>query len=327
MTLQVLNLKEIIQKYEAELKEVEKELINIFQSDASLIPTIGFYIVSSGGKRLRPLFLLMCSDLVGYKGYKRVVLAAVIEALHTASLLHDDVVDEAELRRGKKPANKIWGNQTVILLGDYLYAKALHISVAQQSLHIMEALSRATFQMAEGEILQLMKAGDPTITFEDYIKIITGKTAGLITAACRIAGILANLSDEKLQALTDFGYYIGLAFQMVDDILDYVAEEKALGKTLGKDLMEGKITLPMIELLKRADEKEEIVNILKKNTLSENDIEKILNYLNKYNCISSSIQIAKKYVEKAKESLAIFPESPEREILFKMADYIIQRNN
>ncbi|GAB6184397.1 polyprenyl synthetase family protein [Thermodesulfovibrio hydrogeniphilus] len=321
-----MNLREILQRYEGELKEVEKELVNIFQSDAALIPTIGSYIISSGGKRLRPLFLLMCSDLAGYKGYKRVILAAVIEALHTASLLHDDVVDEAELRRGKKSANRIWGNQTVILLGDYLYAKALHISVAQESLPIMEALSRATYQMAEGEILQLMKTGDPTITFEDYIKIITGKTAGLITAACRIAGILAKLSNEKLQALTDFGYHIGVAFQMVDDILDYVAEEKALGKTLGKDLMEGKITLPLIELLKKADEKEEIVTILKKDNFSDEDLAKILNYLNKYNCISSSMQIAKNYVEKAKDSLKVFPDSPERDTLFKIADYVIQRN-
>ncbi len=321
-----MNLREILQRYEGELKEVEKELVNIFQSDAALIPTIGSYIISSGGKRLRPLFLLMCSDLAGYKGYKRVILAAVIEALHTASLLHDDVVDEAELRRGKKSANRIWGNQTVILLGDYLYAKALHISVAQESLPIMEALSRATYQMAEGEILQLMKTGDPTITFEDYIRIITGKTAGLITAACRIAGILAKLSNEKLQALTDFGYHIGVAFQMVDDILDYVAEEKALGKTLGKDLMEGKITLPLIELLKKADEKEEIVTILKKDNFSDEDLAKILNYLNKYNCISSSMQIAKNYVEKAKDSLKVFPDSPERDTLFKIADYVIQRN-
>ncbi len=321
-----MSLVEIFQKYEVELKEVEKELINIFQSDAALIPNIGYYILSSGGKRLRPIFLLMCSDLAGYKGYKRIILAAVIEALHTASLLHDDVVDEAELRRGKKSANRIWGNETVILLGDYLYAKALHISVAQESLPIMEALSRATYQMAEGEILQLMKTGDPTITFEDYIKIITGKTAGLITAACRIAGILAELSNEKLQALTDFGYYIGVAFQMVDDILDYVAEEKALGKTLCKDLMEGKITLPLIELLRKADEKEEIVAILKKDIFSEDDLAKILNYLSKYNCISSSMQIAKDYVEKAKESLTVFPDSAERKTLFKIADYVIQRN-
>jgi len=179
----------------------------------------------------------------------------VIEALHTASLLHDDVVDEAELRRGKTAANKVWGNQVVVLLGDYLYAKALHVSVAQESLQIMEALSKATSLMAEGEILQLMKTGDPSITFDEYIKIITGKTAGLISAACRIAGLLAELPAEKVQALTDFGHYIGIAFQMLDDILDYVANESELGKKLGKDLMEGKITLPLIELLRKANEK------------------------------------------------------------------------
>ncbi|MDI1471340.1 MAG: polyprenyl synthetase family protein [Thermodesulfovibrio sp.] len=321
-----MNFHEIFRQYEDELREVEKELSNIFQSEATLIPTIGAYIINSGGKRLRPLFLLLCSDLVGYKGYKRIILASVIEALHTASLLHDDVVDEAEVRRGKKSANKIWGNQVTVLLGDYLYAKALHISVAQESLPIMEALSLATSQMAEGEILQLMKAGDPTITFEEYIKIITGKTAGLITAACRIAGLLASLSEDKIKALTDFGHYIGIAFQMVDDILDYVADEQALGKKLGKDLMEGKITLPLIELLKKAKEKEEIIDIIKSEKFSAENLSLILKYLQKYNCIESSMLIVKDYIEKAKKVLEVFPDSVYRRTLMTIADYILQRN-
>jgi octaprenyl-diphosphate synthase len=321
-----MNFQDIFKEYESELKEVEKELANIFKSDAALIPTIGAYILNSGGKRLRPLFLLLSADLAGYKGYKRVILAAVIEALHTASLLHDDVVDEAELRRGKKSSNKIWGNPVVVLLGDYLYAKALHISVAQESLPIMEALSYATSLMAEGEILQLMKAGDPSITFDEYIKIVTGKTAGLITAACRIAGLLAELETEKVQALTDFGHNIGVAFQMIDDILDYVADQSELGKKLGKDLMEGKITLPLIELLKKAKEKEEIVNIIKSDRLSEESLGKILQYLKKYNCIESSIEIAKDYIEKAKSSLYLFNDSPYKQTLFKIADYILLRN-
>lgn len=321
-----MNFNEIFKEYEEELKDVERELHKIFQSEAALIPTIGSYIINSGGKRLRPLFLLLSADLVGYRGYKRVVLAAVIEALHTASLLHDDVVDEAELRRGKKAANKIWGNQIVVLLGDYLYAKALHLSVAQESLQIMEALSRATSQMAEGEILQLMKAGDPTITFEEYIKIITGKTAGLITAACRIAGLLAELPEDKVQALTDFGHNIGIAFQMIDDILDYVAEESELGKKLGKDLMEGKITLPLIELLKRAKEKEEIVELIKKDLFSEENLLSILKYLKKYNCIYSSFERARDYIERAKNSLLVFPRSSCRDTLFRIADYILERN-
>lgn len=321
-----MNFSDVFKSYEKELKEVEKELANIFNSDAALIPTIGAYIINSGGKRLRPLFLLLSSDLVGYREYKRVILAAVIEALHTASLLHDDVVDEAELRRGKKAANRIWGNAVVVLLGDYLYAKALHISVAQESMPIMEALSKATSLMAEAEILQLMKAGDPSITFEDYIKIITGKTAGLITAACRIGGLLAGVSEEKVEALTEFGHNIGIAFQMVDDILDYVAEEKLLGKQLGKDLKEGKITLPLIELLKRATEKEEILNIIKSDTMSDENLLKIMEYLKKYNCIESSFDIAKIYIEKAKKSLSPFPESETKQTLFKIADYILVRN-
>lgn len=321
-----MNFQEIFKNYEEEMKEVERELANIFRSDATLIPVIGSYIIKSGGKRLRPLFLLLSADLAGYRGYKRVILAAVIEALHTASLLHDDVVDEAELRRGKKSANRIWGNQIVVLLGDYLYAKALHLSVAQESLQIMEALSRATSLMAEGEILQLMKAGDPTITFDEYIKIITGKTAGLITAACRIAGILAELPEARVQALTDFGYHIGVAFQMVDDILDYVADETELGKRLGKDLMEGKITLPVIELLKKSEEREEIISIIRSDNFSEKSLRRILQYLEKYKCIESSMEIAKNYVERAKRALEVFPDSIYRQTLFRVADYILLRN-
>ncbi len=321
-----MNFQNIFKQYENELKQVERELINIFQSEATLIPTIGAYIVNSGGKRLRPLFLLSSADLVGYREYKRVILAAVIEALHTASLLHDDVVDEADLRRGKVSANKMWGNQVTVLLGDYLYAKALHISVAQESLPIMEALSLATSQMAEGEILQLMKAGDPTITFDEYIKIITGKTAGLIRAACRIAGILGELPQEKLQALTEFGNNIGIAFQMVDDILDYVAQESELGKKLGKDLMEGKITLPLIELMRKAQEKEEIVGIIKSDNFSEENLLKILNYLKQYNCIESSMEIVRQYIDKAKKALQVFPDSEARKRLFMIADYITLRS-
>ncbi|MEN2986286.1 MAG: polyprenyl synthetase family protein [Thermodesulfovibrionaceae bacterium] len=320
-----MNLQDIFNYYEDELKQVEKELYKIFQSEAILIPTIGSYIINSGGKRIRPLFLLLSSDLAGYQEYKRIIMAAVLEALHTASLLHDDVVDEAEVRRGKKSANKIWGNQITVLLGDYLYAKALWLSVNQESLPIMETLSYATSQMAEGEILQLMKAGDPEITFEEYIKIISGKTAGLITAACRIAGILANLPENKLNALTTFGYNIGIAFQMIDDILDYVADESHLGKKLGKDLMEGKITLPIIELLKKAKEKEEIVSIIKSDNFSEKHLSIILNYLSQYNCIESSMEIAQKYIKQAKEALWIFPDSEHKERIIKMADYILMR--
>lgn len=321
-----MNFQDIFKQYEDELKQVERELLNIFKSEAALIPTIGAYIVNSGGKRIRPLFLLLSADLVGYKEYKRVIMAAVIEALHTASLLHDDVVDEAELRRGKASANKIWGNQVTVLLGDYLYAKALHISVTQESFPIMEALSMATSQMAEGEILQLMKAGDPTITFDEYIKIITGKTAGLIRTACRIAGILAELPDDKLQALTEFGNNIGIAFQMVDDILDYVADESKLGKKLGTDLREGKITLPLIELIRKAHEKEEIISIIKSDNFSEERLSKILEYLKQYGCIESSMEIVRQFIEKAKKALYIFPDTDERKLLFKLADYITSRN-
>lgn len=314
--------------YTEELGLVEKNLRSIFTSDASLLPVIGEHILGGGGKRLRPLFLLLSADLARYKGEKRVILASIVEAVHTASLLHDDVVDGAELRRGKQTAHMMWGNQIVILVGDFLYSNALRLAVLQKNQRVMEALSEATTRMTEGEILQLTRVADPDITEEEYYRIISAKTGALISAACRIGGILGGLPPEKEDALGRFGMKTGIVFQMVDDILDYMADEKGLGKKLGKDLLEGKITLPLIYLLSVAsgEEKTEIKGITKNGVSGEKELTRILYLFGKYRVIDESLRIAQGLVSEAKSELEVFASSPERDALQAMSDHALARD-
>ncbi len=333
-----MDINDIFSAYSEELKAVERQLMAIFNSDISIITTIGQYILRGGGKRIRPLFLLASSDLCGYKENKRFLLAAIIEAIHTASLLHDDVIDRAETRRGRPTAHSIWGNQVVVLTGDFLYSNALKLAVAQKNQKIMETLSGATTKMTEGEILQLQKTGDPEISKEEYFEIISAKTGVLISAACRIAAILSEQPEEKEMALSRFGLKTGIAFQLADDVLDYVAEQKELGKRLGKDLEEGKITMPLINLLRSASDKEreEIINIIKEtvssqksedniNSSKKSGLKRILELFSKYNAIEESLKVARSLVNDAKSEIDIFPATRERDVLLTMAEYAMQR--
>lgn len=321
-----INLNTITEHYREELLEVEKDLFSLFRSDVPVLPVIGKYIVEGGGKRIRPLFLLLSAELAGFKGPERVRLAAIIESIHTASLLHDDVIDNARLRRGKTAAHHIWGNQMVILVGDYLYSNALKEAVSFKNQEIMEALSKATTLMTEGELFQLNKIADPEITEEDYIRIVSAKTGALISSACRIGGILGNLSEPEKDALSEFGMKAGIAFQVSDDILDYISDETQFGKNLGKDLEEGKVTLPLIDLLKKADLKElkQITKIIKEGP-QDGDLSWLLEKLKEYNSIESAMERARSIVAEAKEKLLIFPDSPVREELFFLAEYTIMR--
>jgi octaprenyl-diphosphate synthase len=322
----MMDLEEIFTFYKPQLEIVEDRLRDLFRSPVFAIPLIGKYLIDGGGKRLRPLILILSTEIAGYRGDERLTLASIIESIHTASLLHDDVVDGADIRRGKAPAHSIWGNQVVILVGDYLYSNALRQAVMQKSQRIMEALSEATTRMTEGEILQLTKTGDPDITEEEYLDIISAKTAALISAACRIGAILGSLPVDKENALARFGMSMGIAFQMADDILDYMAEEDELGKRLGKDLNEGKLTIPVISLLKVAQdkEKEEVKGIIK-NKLQKRGLKRILKLFMKYDIIEHSLKKAHTLVAGAKTDLSIFPDSPAKEALFKVADYTLVR--
>lgn len=322
-----MNAQDIFSQYADELKSIEEDLLGIFNSNVFLIPMVGQHIVSGGGKRIRPLFLLLSSDLCGHKNTNRAMLGAIIEAIHTASLLHDDVIDGADTRRGKPASHAVWGNQVVILVGDFLYSKALKIAVDQNDQKIMETLSEATTRMTEGEILQLHKIGDPEITREEYFDIIAAKTGVLISAACRIGGIIANQTPENQMALARFGMKTGIAFQLADDILDYVADQKNLGKKLGKDLEEGKITMPLIYLLRNASgaEQKEIRDIIKGRAESEEGLQRIMTLFDQYRAIDESLKIARDLIGEAKSELAVFPDSVKKEALMTMAEYAMHR--
>lgn len=322
-----MDLDDIFLLYESDLRNAEDRIRDLFKSSVLTIPLIGKHILDGGGKRLRPLILLLSSELSGYTGDARLTLAGVIESIHTASLLHDDVVDGADIRRGKTPAHAVWGNQVVILVGDFLYSNALRLAVLQKSQRIMETLSEATTRMTEGELLQLSKTGDPDITEEDYLNIISAKTAALISAACRMGAILASLPEERERALAIFGKKVGMAFQMADDILDYTADEGDLGKRLGKDLKEGKITLPLILLLKQAEDPEkEVVRKVIQDGFTKSGLRKVLKLFRKYHIIETSFGKAEDLISEAKTSLSIFPETPAKAALFRIADYSLARN-
>ncbi|MEK7683567.1 MAG: polyprenyl synthetase family protein, partial [Nitrospirota bacterium] len=320
------DIKKVFDAYERELSLVEAKLEGLFQSEAPLIPLIGKYLLESGGKRLRPLFLLSSARLAGYKGDGHITLAGIIELIHMASLLHDDVVDAAKIRRGRAAAHSVWGNQIVILVGDFLYSNALRKAVSFKDQRIMEALSEATTSMTEGEILQLQKTADINITEDEYIKIISAKTGLLISAACRIGAILSVRPPAEENAFAMFGLKTGTAFQMADDILDYMAEESELGKKLGKDIGEGKITLPVIYLFKGASgaEKEEIKRIIEKP--SEEGLRRILALFRQYSVLEESLKRAQALVDEAKDELSIFSDSPDRDAMLSLADYAISRD-
>jgi octaprenyl-diphosphate synthase len=322
---QKMQLQDVFDLYEDRLQLVEDRIRDLFSNRAAVIPLIGSYILSSGGKRMRPLFHLISADLSEYTGEAHIDIAGIIESIHTASLLHDDVVDTAEVRRGKPTANSIWGNQVVVLVGDFLYSNALRNAVMQKNQRIMETLSDATTRMTEGELLQLNRISDPDITEDEYREIISAKTGALISAACRIGALLGGVSREKEEALAAFGMKTGVAFQMADDILDYMAEEGELGKKLCKDLEEGKITLPLLFLLRtaREDEVSEIKNVIR--DFSEAGLQRIMVLLKKYNSIEASFEKALALVEEAKQELSVFPDNQAKSALLTIADYSLRR--
>jgi len=322
-----MHLQDVFALYEDRLQQVELKIRELFANKAPAIPLIGSYILSSGGKRLRPLFHLISADISGYTGNANIDIAGIIESIHTASLLHDDVVDMAGVRRGRPTANSIWGNQIVVLVGDFLYSNALKSAVMLKNQRIMEALSQATTRMTEGELLQLHRIGDPEITEAEYIEIISAKTGALISAACRIGAILAGLPENMENALADFGMKTGIVFQMADDILDYMAEAGDLGKKLCKDLEEGKITLPLLYLLRVADSVElaEIKKIIK-DDLTEKGVERIKTLLAEHKSIDESFAKAQSLINEAKASLSVFADGPAKDALVAIADYSLQRD-
>lgn len=323
----LLDFEQAVRLIEEELKAVEADMARNFLSEIVMIPTVSRYLISSGGKRFRPLLLLLSSRLCGYRGPRAVPLASSIEFIHTAALLHDDVVDRAFLRRGMASANSVWGEGASVLVGDFLFTKSFSMAVRDGNLRILEVISNTTTRMAEGEVMQLVKVGSPETTEEDYKYVVMNKTAVLISAACQIGGILGGVSLEKERALGDFGLYLGIGFQLMDDILDYISEEQTLGKSIGKDLSEGKVTLPLIHTLRACSpfDKERIIGIIKNQNRGEDDLRYVMKVVHECAGIDYTVRRAESYVEQAKISLSAFPANQEKNALLAVADYTIRR--
>ena len=311
-----------------EMASVEVQFKKNLASDVKLVSQVGDYVLSSGGKRIRPMLLLLCARLCGYKGDKHIELAGVVEFIHTATLLHDDVVDSANLRRGNRSANSVWGNQASVLVGDFLFAKSFSVMVNSESLKILKILSDTTTQLAEGEILQLINTCDLEVDEPRYLQVVRDKTAILIAAACQVAGVLAKVDAEHELALREFGLEIGTAFQLMDDALDYIADEEEFGKEKGHDLFEGKMTLPLIHAYANSNkfEQDEISRIIDAEELSKEDLDYVCILIDEKDGIAYTRKRAIARIEQAKQQLALFPDCEARQALFTLADYVVSRN-
>ena len=321
-------IQDVFNSYKDELQQVETCINDNLISEIKLIPEIAHHLIDSGGKRFRPLLLLICARLCGYHGEDRFPMATVMEYIHTATLLHDDVIDEAVIRRGKDSANKVFGNSVSILVGDFLCFKAFMLMSAIRNNDIFELVSQMGNIMSEGEVFQLTKCGDINMTREDYLSIIEKKTAVLISAACATGAILGSATPEKVDALSNFGKNAGMAFQITDDILDYTAKGREFGKSIGKDLEEGKITLPFIFALKQSTEEEK--NSMKEIVSSKKSSRKaalaVRKFIEKYEGLDLSRYTASGYIKEAKRQLEVFDDCDEKNHLITVADYILTRN-
>lgn len=327
-----MNIEEAFALVQTDIDKVEAGFKTNLNSQVPLIKKVGEYILSSGGKRYRPLMLLLSARLCSYKPdetNKHIELAQVVEFLHTATLLHDDVVDNADLRRGETSANRVWGNGASVLCGDYLLSKAFHMAVKSRHLEILNVLSSATTSMAEGEVLQLINHNDIDTTEASHLQVITNKTAVLFDAACRVAGILAEASKEKLNALSTYGMDLGIAYQLIDDCLDYTSTNEDLGKPIGNDLTEGKVTLPLIEAYKNGsnDEKKIIKDAIESPEVTKATLEEVITIINKYKGIDITMKKAQDRIDSAKKVLEVFDPSPERDAAVAVADYVISRTH
>ncbi|WP_321531126.1 polyprenyl synthetase family protein [uncultured Desulfuromonas sp.] len=321
-------MERVLQMLEGEMSLVEQQFRHDLDSEVTLIRKVGEYVLASGGKRMRPMLVLLCARLAAYQGESHIGVASVVEFIHTATLLHDDVVDSADLRRGAASANNVWGNEASVLVGDFLFSKSFSIMVRTGSLPILQALSDATTNMAEGEVLQLISTCDLDLSEERYMQVVRDKTAVLIAAACRCGGILGGVSAEQEQALQEFGMELGIAFQFMDDALDYIADQAEFGKACGHDLEEGKMTLPLIETLRHCsrDERDRVEQIVEKDQLSDEDLEKVIALIHQYDGIDYTRKRAKQLVESAKQRLAVFEDGDAKQALEILADYVVSRS-
>ena len=311
-----------------DLREVEGEFARHVQSQVAVIPAIGNYVQDSGGKRIRPAVLLMVARMAGYVGERAVLYASVIEFIHTATLVHDDIIDEAELRRGREAVHTRWGNHLTVLFGDFLYLKSMSLALTQDSLEIIRLLCDITLRIVEGEIYQLTKKGVVDLTEEEHFDIVRRKTAHLFAGCARIGGMLGTTTRKQQDALWNYGFNIGLAFQIIDDLFDFTGEEVALGKPVGGDLREGKMTLPVIHLLARGDGRARtlIRTIMDARDVTLDEWSELRAHLVQSRSIDYAYGMAVEFVERAKKALYAFPPGPEREALMFLPDYVLSRD-
>ena len=310
-----------------DMAAVDALILDRMQSSVGLIPNLAQHLVGAGGKRLRPLLTVSAAQLCGYDGTSHHKLAAAVEFIHSATLLHDDVVDESDLRRGKKPANLIWGNSASILVGDFLFARAFNLMVETNSMEALGILSHASSVIAEGEVQQLAALRNLAMTEADYLRVIEAKTAALFAAATEVAPVIAERPTNERDALREYGLKLGLAFQLVDDALDYGGMESALGKSVGDDFREGKMTLPVIRSLETATEDEKAFwrRVIVDHDQKDVDLEKAVSMLRASGALEKTMDLAKQYSADAAKSLGVFAASPLRDTLQNLAGYVVAR--
>jgi octaprenyl-diphosphate synthase len=324
-----LALSQIFEPIRADLEKVDLEFARHVQSQVELIPRIGQYIQTAGGKRIRPAVLLMAARLAGYEGDRAVLYAAVVEFIHTATLVHDDIIDDADLRRGRLAVHSRWGNDITVLLGDYLYIKSMALALTHDTLDIVRMLCDVTLKMIEGELYQLTKNGDADISEDEHFDIMRRKTAYLFGGCAQIGGMLGKIEDEKEQALREYGFNLGIAFQLVDDLLDFTGDAQAVGKPLASDLREGKVTLPLIHLLRQSNDGEGsriVRDAIASHSVSSEQWNVLLRMLKEHASIDYAYRRAVEYAERAKQPLYTFPPSSERDALLALPDYVLSRD-
>jgi octaprenyl-diphosphate synthase len=310
-----------------DLKAVNELIIRRMESPVALIPQLAGHLVIAGGKRLRPLLTLVASRMCGYSGRRHIALATCVEFIHTATLLHDDVVDKSDLRRGLASANSVWGNKASVLVGDFLFSRSFQLMVEDGSLVVLSILSEASAVIAEGEVMQLVTANDTQTGETAYLDVIKAKTAQLFAAACRIGAVVAERPKVEEEALETFGMNLGIAFQVIDDVLDYSAKQATLGKTVGDDFREGKITLPVVLAFRRGNEDERTFwrRTLEDLEQKPGDLKHAFELMEQHDALSDAVSRARHYGAIARDALGIFADGPEKAAFLELIDFCIER--
>ena len=310
-----------------DMAAVNQLILQRMESHVALIPQLAGHLIAAGGKRLRPTLTLACARLCGYTGPRHRKLAACVEFIHTATLLHDDVVDESHLRRGEPSANALFGNEASVLVGDFLFSRSFLLMVEDGSLDVLRILSTASAVIAEGEVLQLSTAHNSATSEQAYLEVVRAKTAELFAAACRLGAVVAGRPASEEEALRTYGLNLGIAFQIVDDVLDFVAEQAQLGKTIGDDFRDGKMTLPVILAIHRGGKAERAFwqRTLDENDQRDGDLEHALALLQRHNALRDAIDRARHYGAIARDALGLFPDSPVRQMLLDIVDFTVDR--